>query len=56
MYDVVVYGSTSGAVATAIQSSRLGSSVALVSPVEHIGIPSHLCSRLQINHFKSDKM
>lgn len=37
-YDVVIYGSTSGAVATAIQSSRLGRSVALVSPVEHIGI------------------
>lgn len=37
-YDVVVCGSTSGAVATAIQSSRLGRSVALVSPVEHIGI------------------
>ncbi|KAG6358546.1 hypothetical protein INS49_012063 [Diaporthe citri] len=36
-YDVVVYGSTSGAVATAIQSSRLGRSVALVSPVKHIG-------------------
>ncbi|KAL1872980.1 hypothetical protein Daus18300_004121 [Diaporthe australafricana] len=37
MYDIVVYGSTSGAVATAIQSSRLGRSVALVSPTEHIG-------------------
>ncbi|KAE9578441.1 hypothetical protein CGCF415_v012742 [Colletotrichum fructicola] len=36
-YDIVVYGSTSGAVATAIQASRLGRSVALVSPQEHIG-------------------
>ncbi|KAF3013742.1 hypothetical protein E8E14_007580 [Neopestalotiopsis sp. 37M] len=36
-YDVVVYGATSGAVATAIQSAKLGRSVVLVSPEEHIG-------------------
>ncbi|KAH7176432.1 FAD dependent oxidoreductase-domain-containing protein [Dactylonectria macrodidyma] len=36
-FDLVVYGSTSGAVATAIQAARLGRSVALVSPQEHIG-------------------
>ncbi|CAI4214321.1 unnamed protein product [Parascedosporium putredinis] len=36
-YDIVVYGSTSGAVATSIQAARLGRSVALVSPQEHIG-------------------
>ncbi|OBR05801.1 Xanthan lyase [Colletotrichum higginsianum IMI 349063] len=36
-YDIVVYGSTSGAVATAIQAARLGRSVSLISPQEHIG-------------------
>lgn len=36
-FDVVVYGSTSGAVASAIQSAKLGRRVALVSPQEHIG-------------------
>lgn len=36
-FDIVVYGSTSGAVATAIQAARLGRSVALVSPSRHIG-------------------
>ena len=36
-FDVVVYGSTSGAVATSIQAARLGRFVALVSPAEHIG-------------------
>ncbi|GJC81844.1 hypothetical protein ColLi_04682 [Colletotrichum liriopes] len=36
-YDVVVYGSTSGAVAAAIQSAKLRRKVALVSPEEHIG-------------------
>ncbi|KAM5347752.1 hypothetical protein ACJ41O_007576 [Fusarium nematophilum] len=36
-FDLVVYGSTSGAVATAIQAARLGRHVALVSPQEHIG-------------------
>lgn len=42
-YDIVVYGSTSGAVATAIQAARFGHSVALISPHEHIGMsPSFL--------------
>ncbi|KAJ4252796.1 hypothetical protein NW762_010702 [Fusarium torreyae] len=36
-FDLVVYGSTSGAVATAIQAARLGRSVALISPQYHIG-------------------
>ncbi|KAH8890199.1 hypothetical protein GQ53DRAFT_722106 [Thozetella sp. PMI_491] len=36
-FEVVVYGSTSGAVATAIQAARLGRTTALVSPREHIG-------------------
>lgn len=37
-FDIVVYGSTSGAVATAIQAARLQRQVALVSPQEHIGM------------------
>lgn len=37
IFDVVVYGSTSGAVAASIQSAKLGLNVALVSPQEHIG-------------------
>ncbi|KAI1266294.1 FAD dependent oxidoreductase-domain-containing protein [Xylariaceae sp. FL1019] len=37
MFDIVVYGSTSGAVATAIQAARLNRTVAFVSPHEHIG-------------------
>ncbi|KAK5688049.1 hypothetical protein LTS10_000027 [Elasticomyces elasticus] len=36
-YDLVVYGSTSGAVAVAITAARLGRTVALVSPQQHIG-------------------
>lgn len=36
-YNIVVYGSTSAAVATAIQGARLGRTVALVSPAQHIG-------------------
>ena len=36
-FDIVVYGSTSAAVATSIQAARLGRIVALVSPQEHIG-------------------
>jgi pyruvate/2-oxoglutarate dehydrogenase complex dihydrolipoamide dehydrogenase (E3) component len=35
--DVVVYGATSGGVATAIQCAKLGRKVVLVSPNEHIG-------------------
>ncbi|OHE95866.1 xanthan lyase [Colletotrichum orchidophilum] len=38
-FDIVIYGSTSGAVAAAIQAARLGRLVALVSPQEHIGTP-----------------
>lgn len=37
-FEVLVYGSTSGAVAAAIQSAKLGREVALVSPDEHIGM------------------
>lgn len=36
-FDTVVYGSTSGAVAAAIQSARLDRKVVLVSPHKHIG-------------------
>ncbi len=36
-HDIVVYGATSGAVATAIQSAKLGRNVVFVSPAEHIG-------------------
>ncbi|KAI4602588.1 hypothetical protein KJ359_007804 [Pestalotiopsis sp. 9143b] len=34
--DVVVYGATSGAIAAAVQSAKLGRKVVLVSPDEHI--------------------
>ncbi|CAK7229801.1 hypothetical protein SBRCBS47491_007372 [Sporothrix bragantina] len=37
VYDLVVYGSTSAAVAASIQAARLGRSVLLVSPHAHIG-------------------
>ncbi len=36
-FDFVIYGSTSGAVTAAIQSAKLGRSIALISPEEHIG-------------------
>jgi len=36
-FDLVVYGSTSAAVATSIQAARVGRSVALISPSQHIG-------------------
>ncbi|KAL2863224.1 FAD dependent oxidoreductase-domain-containing protein [Aspergillus lucknowensis] len=36
-FDIAVYGSTSGAVAAAIQAARLGRKTVLVSPDEHIG-------------------
>lgn len=35
--DVVVYGATSGAIAAAVQSAKLGRKVVLVSPDKHIG-------------------
>lgn len=36
-YDVVVYGGTSGGVVAAVQASRSGKSVVLVSPTAHLG-------------------
>ena len=36
-FDIVVYGSTSAAVAASIQAARLGRTIALVSPQHHIG-------------------
>ncbi|KAL4791570.1 FAD dependent oxidoreductase-domain-containing protein [Aspergillus venezuelensis] len=36
-YEIAIYGSTSGAVAAAIQSARLGRKTVLISPDEHIG-------------------
>lgn len=36
-YDVVVYGGTSAAVTAAVQVKRLGKSVVIVSPDEHLG-------------------
>ncbi|KAJ5106873.1 hypothetical protein N7456_003548 [Penicillium angulare] len=36
-YDIAIYGSTSGAVASAIQGARLGRKTVLISPHEHIG-------------------
>ncbi len=37
VFDVVVYGGTSAGVAAAVQAARMGSTVALVSPDEHLG-------------------
>lgn len=36
-YDIVIYGGTSAGVAAAIQSSRLGKSVILIEPSNHVG-------------------
>tara|TARA_R110002111_G_scaffold261492_1_gene334514 strand:+ start:25845 stop:27956 length:2112 start_codon:yes stop_codon:yes gene_type:complete len=36
-YDVVVYGGTSAAVTAAVQAKRLGKSVVIVSPDQHLG-------------------
>ena len=36
-YDIVVYGGTSAGIATAIQAARLGRSVILVEPSNHLG-------------------
>ena len=36
-YDVVVYGGTSGGVAAAVQAARMGKSVILIEPSQHIG-------------------
>ena len=37
VYDVVVYGGTSGGIAAAVQAKRMGKSVVLVSPDKHLG-------------------
>lgn len=37
VYDVVVYGGTSGGVTAAIQAARMGKSVVLIEPSGHIG-------------------
>ncbi len=37
VYDVVVYGGTSGAVTAAVQAKKMGKSVVLVSPDIHLG-------------------
>ncbi|WP_114750243.1 FAD-dependent oxidoreductase [Pleomorphovibrio marinus] len=37
VYDVVVYGGTSGAVTAAVQAKKMGKSVVLVSPDVHLG-------------------
>jgi hypothetical protein len=36
-YDVVVYGGTSGGIAAAIQTTRMGKSVVLIEPGKHLG-------------------
>ncbi|KAL3450454.1 FAD dependent oxidoreductase-domain-containing protein [Aspergillus insuetus] len=36
-FDIAIYGSTSGAVAAAIQAAQLGRKTVLISPDEHIG-------------------
>lgn len=36
-YDIVIYGGTSTGVAAAIQSSRMGKSVVLIEPSQHVG-------------------
>lgn len=37
LFDVVVYGGTSGGVVAAVQAARLGRSVVLVEPSQHLG-------------------
>ena len=36
-YDVVVYGGTSAGVSAAVQAARMGKSVVLVGPDQHLG-------------------
>src|SRR5688500_7432179 len=36
-YDVVVYGGTSAAVISAVQAKRMGKSVVIVCPEQHLG-------------------
>ena len=35
VYDVVVYGGTSGGVAAAVQAARMGKTVVLIEPSRH---------------------
>lgn len=37
VYDLVIYGGTSGAMAAAVQGKRMGKTVVVVSPDEHLG-------------------
>ena len=37
VYDVVIYGGTSGGVAAAVQTSRMGKSAILIEPSQHLG-------------------
>ncbi len=37
VYDVVIYGGTSGAVTTAVQSIRMGKSAVIICPDKHLG-------------------
>jgi|GEM_PF-4640656 len=37
VFDVVVYGDTSGGVTAAVQAAKMGKNVALVSPTKHLG-------------------
>src|SRR5688500_14580647 len=36
-FDVLVYGGTSGGVASAVQAARMGKRVALINPTRHLG-------------------
>src|SRR3954464_6640577 len=36
-YDVVVYGGTSAGIITAVQAARMGKSVVLIEPTQHLG-------------------
>lgn len=36
-YDVVIYGGTSGGIAAAVQTARMGKSVVLIEPSQHVG-------------------
>src|SRR5438128_1949030 len=36
-YDIVIYGGTAGGVTAAIEAARLGKSVAIIEPSQHLG-------------------
>ncbi|MCX5682431.1 MAG: FAD-dependent oxidoreductase, partial [Planctomycetota bacterium] len=36
-YDIVIYGGTAGGVAAAIEAARMGKSVAIIEPTQHLG-------------------